>query len=216
MPSGDPDRPSELDSAGLRASQPCRRPGLQLERRSPALLLVRRHRYLRGACQGLHHEPPRGPSGSSWHLRRSRSRGGHRPPGRPRGHGSRAAPGPPQASRSSSSSTGGSRITGATTPSVFSLLTRPTRPQSVLAGRGARWQSSRRWSTPFTVRGSKSSSTSCSTTPPRATTWAPRCASGASTTRPTTGWSPEDRRYYVDDTGCGNTVNAGDPLSLYG
>jgi len=25
---------------------------------------------------------------------------------------------------------------------------------------------------------------------------------------------PGDRRYYVDDTGCGNTVNAGDPLAL--
>jgi isoamylase len=25
---------------------------------------------------------------------------------------------------------------------------------------------------------------------------------------------PDDLRYYVDDTGCGNTVNAGDPLSL--
>ena len=23
-----------------------------------------------------------------------------------------------------------------------------------------------------------------------------------------------DPRYYIDDTGCGNTVNAGDPLSL--
>ena len=39
-----------------------------------------------------------------------------------------------------------------------------------------------------------------------------RCATGASTTRPTTGSTPAILGRYVDTTGCGNSLNVGDPI----
>ena len=54
----------------------------------------------------------------------------------------------------------------------------------------------------------------CSTTPPKATSSGRRCASGAWTTRPTTGWTPATHVRYVDTTGCGNSLNVGDPVTL--
>ena len=42
---------------------------------------------------------------------------------------------------------------------------------------------------------------------------APRCAFGAWTTRPTTGWTRRPALYF-DTTGCGNALNAGDPVTL--
>ena len=63
------------------------------------------------------------------------------------------------------------------------------------------------------ARASKSSWTSSTTTRPRATTSGPRYPSAASTTRCTTGWQ-EDRRYYVDYTGTGNTLSTQHPIVL--
>ena len=85
----------------------------------------------------------------------------------------------------------------------------------VRAGRpAARSPSSRPWSTPCTAPGSRCCSTWCSTTPPRATSWAPRCASAAWTTRPITGWTPGDPRATSTPPGRGNSLNAGDPPTL--
>ena len=66
--------------------------------------------------------------------------------------------------------------------------------------------SSRRWWPTCTRPGSRSSWTSSTTTPPRATSSGRRCPSRASTTPPTTG-SRRSARYYINDTGTGNTVN---------
>ena len=56
--------------------------------------------------------------------------------------------------------------------------------------RAARSPSSRRWSTRCTAQVSRSCSTWCSTTPPRATTAVRPCVTAGSTTPPTTGWIP--------------------------
>ena len=55
---------------------------------------------------------------------------------------------------------------------------------------------------------------SSSTTPPRPTRSGPRCASGAWTTPPITGSTRLTRAGYVDTTGCGNSLNVGDPVTL--
>ena len=86
---------------------------------------------------------------------------------------------------------------------------------AVRAGQpAARSPSSRRWWTRCTGPASKSSSTWCSTTPPRPARTARRCASAASTTPRTTGSSPATRASTIDTTGCGNSLNAGDPITL--
>ena len=77
-----------------------------------------------------------------------------------------------------------------------------------------RCASSRAWSRRCTAPASRSSSTWSTTTPPRATTSARRSASRASTTPSTTGWSPNDPRYYFDYTGTGNTLNVRHPQVL--
>ena len=73
---------------------------------------------------------------------------------------------------------------------------------------------SRRWSRRFTTPASRSFSTWCTTTREKAIIWARRCRSAASTTPRTTGWSPTIRAYYLDYTGCGNTLNVRHPRVL--
>ena len=72
--------------------------------------------------------------------------------------------------------------------------------------------SSATWSRPCTGPGSRSSSTPSSTTPARATTSGRRSTSRASATRSPTILSPSDRQYYMDYSGCGNTVNCNHPV----
>jgi len=55
---------------------------------------------------------------------------------------------------------------------------------------------------------------SCTTTPPSPTNGGPRCPFAASTTPPTTGLRDDDPRYYVDYTGCGNSLNVRHPHAL--
>ena len=105
--------------------------------------------------------------------------------------------------RTTTSSSAGCRTTGATTPSASSRRTTPTPPAASAASRC--W-SSRRWSASCTPPASRSSSTWSTTTPPRATRWARRCRSAASTTRRTTGWSTDRPEHYYDTTGTGNTL----------
>ena len=81
-------------------------------------------------------------------------------------------------------------------------------------GRSSRSWSSRRWCGRFMPPASKSFSTWSTTTPPKAIIWAPRSRCAASTT-PSYYWlSPEQPRYYVDFTGCGNTLNVRHPRVL--
>ena len=154
-PRGDPDSPSELDSAAFVPRSLVVDPALRVERPSPAPPPLRGHGHLRGSRQGLHHDPPRRPAGPARHLRRARSRGGHRPPGRPRGDRGRAAPGPPERARSLPLRTGASPTTGATTPSGTSPPTAPTRRRYARSARGPGAPSSRRWSTLSTAPGSR-------------------------------------------------------------
>ena len=65
-----------------------------------------------------------------------------------------------------------------------------------------------------TRRASRSSSTSSTTTRRRATTSGPRCPSAASTTRAYYRLVEDDKRYYMDYTGTGNSLNVRHPHSL--
>ena len=62
--------------------------------------------------------------------------------------------------------------------------------------------------------GSRSSSTWCTTTPPRAPSRGRPCASGGSTMPRTTGCTENDPRYNVDFSGCGNCLNTRHPQVL--
>ena len=84
--------PSDLDSAGLRAPQPGRRPAPS----TGATIPGRDHRYADTVVYEVHVKgftmtPPGRPARAARHLRRARPRGGHRAPGRPRRHRGRAA-----------------------------------------------------------------------------------------------------------------------------
>ena len=63
----------------------------------------------------------------------------------------------------------------------------------------------------FTRPGSKSSWTWSTTTPPRATSAARRCHSRASTMPVYYRLLPDKQRYYINDTGTGNTLNLSHP-----
>ena len=137
--------------------------------------------------------------------------GDHRPP-----ESSWASPRSSSCRSTSSSTTRTCRTracatTGATTPSGSSPRTTPT-PSTHTAA--SRCRSSSRWSRPCTRPTSRSSSTWSTTTPRRATTWAPRCASGASTTPRTTGSSTTTRAHYYDTTGTGNSLLMRNPHVL--
>ena len=150
---------------------------------------------LRGTYAGLAHDAPIAvPAGS-------------------RRHGGRAAARARVHVASSASSSRASRTTGATTPSTSSPRTPP-----YAIGRGAGRRHRRRaarvqghGASCCTRPASRSSSTSSTTTRPRRAPAARRRASAASTTRATTGRTP--RRHYIDVTGCGNTVDFGQPAA---
>ena len=109
-----------------------------------------------------------------------------------------------------SSSRAGCATTGATSRSATSRRTTSTRRRATAAARST---SSSRWSRALHARrprGDPRRRLQPHRRGRRVT--GRRCASAASTTRPTTG-STDDRRRYVDDTGCGNTV---EPASAAG
>ena len=67
---------------------------------------------------------------------------------------------------------------------------------------------------PARRRASRSFSMSSTTTPPKAISSARRCRSAASTMRSYYCLDADDRRYYVDFTGCGNSLNLHHPRVL--
>ena len=85
---------------------------------------------------------------------------------------------------------------------------------AVRAGRpAARSPSSKRWWTRCTGPASRSCSTWCSITPPRPGRTAARCSAVIDNTAYYR-TEPGDPGVYIDTTGCGNSLNAGDPITL--
>ncbi len=167
---------------------------LYLGRRPAARRALGRDDHLRDPRARHDHAPPGGARAAARHVRRPRPSGGDRPSGQARHHRDRAdadaglRPGP------ASARPGSQPTTGATTRSASSR-------RSSAIWRAARSANSRPWSSASTTPASRSSWTSSTITPPRATTSARRCRSAASTTRPTTVCMPDNPRFYVDDTG---------------
>ena len=130
----------------------------------------------------------------SGHVRRIGPPEGHRLPAGPRRHCGGAAPGPPVADQRGTRRRGAGQLLGLRHDRVLRAARARTPRLGAPAGRpAARSTSSRQWSRPCTRRDRGSSWTSCSTIPPRATSWDPRCASAASTMPPTTNSSPVNR-----------------------
>ncbi len=156
---------------------------LRLGNGPPAAAGLRRQRDLRGARQRTDPDPSRHPRRHSRHLFRDRAPGHHRPSEGVGRHRDRTHAGPSLRQRLGAAGHADCRTTGATTPSASSPPTASTRPAAARVGR---FRSSRRWCEPSTRRASRCSSTWSTTTPPRATTSAPPCRFGVSTTPPTT------------------------------
>ena len=179
-----------------------------------------RHRYADTVIYEVHVKGfttahPDVPARAPRHLRRARPRGGDRPPGRPRRDRRRAAPGAPAACpRRSSSSAGLTNYWGYNTIGFFAphagysaavRAGRPGRPGGRVPGDGRRAARAPAW---------RSCSTSCSTTPPRATTTGPTLCHRGLDNPAYYRLDPADPRRYVDTTGCGNSLNAADPVCL--
>ena len=159
-----------------------------------------RDRDLRAARQGFHQAASRGSAVASRDVRGPRatrrwsstwSRSGSPPSSCCRSRPTSASPTCSRAAR---------RTTGATTPPDSSRRTRDTRPATTRSANSGPWCA--RCIRP----GSKSSSTSSTTTPPRAAKPGRRSRSAAWTTRSYYRLRPSDRRRYADPSGCGNTL----------
>ena len=90
----------------------------------------------------------------------------------------------------------------------------PHNEYAAAASAASRCRSSSRWSRRCTRPASRSSSTSSTTTPPRATTSGRRCRFKGIDNAAYYRLVPDDRRYYMDYTGTGNTLNMRHPHVL--
>ena len=134
------------------------------------------NRHLRGACPRLHHAAPGGAGAVARHLRRLCAPEVDRPPAAARRHGGRAAAGPRIRRRPPSGRARACATTGATTRSASSRRSRAISSSGEIAEFKTMVRGCMR-------RESRSSSTWSTTTPRRATRWAPRSPSAGSTTR---------------------------------
>ena len=159
-------------------------------------------RHLRAARQGLHEAAPRRPERAARHLRRPRPSGGDRALQRPRRHRRRAAARPPVRPRRRRSPRAGCATTGATSRSASSPPTTSTLAATddqvdefkamvkALHAAGHRGHPRRRLQPHRRGRRGRPDAV----------------PSAGSTTPPTTGSTTDGA--YVDDTGCGNTLDA--------
>ena len=184
--SDDPEAFNDDDSAPVRAALGGDQPVLRLGQRPAAADPVPRDGDLRGARQGHDDAPPRHPGGRPRHLLRPGPPGDDQALHGAGRHRRRADAGAPVRARQRAGRAGPVQLLGLQHHRLLRpaqrlrLVRRPRR-----AGAGV--QDDGQGAAPRPA--SRSSWTSSTTTPPRATTWARRCRSAASTTRPTTGWS---------------------------
>ena len=206
-----PSPPSSLDSAAFVPRSLVVDPRLRLERPPPAA-----HRYADTIFYEVHVKGftmshPDVPDGAARHLRRARPRGRHRPPDRPGRHRRRAPPGPPVVPEAFLLDRGLTNYWGYNTIGYFapheaySAAVRAGRPGGQVAEFKAMVDAlhrrrprgdARRRVQPH-GRGQRAGPTLCFRGLDNPAYY--RLVDG----RP---------RHYVDTTGCGNTLNAGDPL----
>ncbi len=193
---------------GRHAEVPGDRPRLHLGRRPPAARALARHGDLRAARARLHHAPPGRAGRAARHLRRARQRAGDRLPPAAGRHDGRADAGALRSSTTATWSRRGCATTGATTRSASSrptCATRATGPRERVqdhgqdAALGRHRGDPRRGLQPHRRRQSHG---------------ARRCRCAASTTPSYYRLVPDNPRYYMDYTGCGNTLNMRDPRVL--
>ena len=140
------------------------------------------------------------------------SRARHRAPALARRHRHRADAGASLSRRPPSDRQGAAQLLGLQHARVLRArahLCRELRPSP------ATWSAnSSRWSRICTTRASRSSSTWSTTTPPRATTPGPTLSFRGIDNLAYYRTVPDDPRYYMDFTGCGNTLNMVHPHSI--
>ena len=135
--------------------------------------------------RGLTKTAPGRAGAAARHLPGARPPGGHRAPARARGDRGGTHAGAPVRQRRHPGRTRAGQLLGLQHDRLLRAAQRLLgQRQPRRAGAGVQVHGAR----PCTRRASRSSSTWSTTTPPRGTIWARRCPSGASTTRPTTGW----------------------------
>ena len=169
------------------------------------------HADLRNAREGLHQAQRGNPGRVPRHVRGPVVRASDPLPARAGHHGRRVAAHPHARRRPHAARQRPSQLLGLQHALVL-------RPRAAVCGRPSSrprsFKNSKRWSATCTTRASKSFWTSSTTTPPKATKWARRSRSAASTTPATIASRPKDPRHYMDFTGCGNTLHMRNPRVL--
>ena len=153
---------------------------------------------------GLTMAAPGDPRGAARHLRGAGPPGDDRAPEGARRHRGRADAGAPVRHRPPPGRAGLRNYWGYNTIGFFAPHNAYAAPAAAAA---SRCRSSRRWSRRCTRRASRSSSTWSTTTPPRATTWARRCRFRGIDNAAYYRLVDDDRRYYMDTTGTGNSLH---------
>ena len=167
------------------------------------------HGHLRGARQGASPScHPDVPAAAARHVRGPRQRAGDRPPEAPRRHRGRAAAGARLRRRPAPGRAWACATTGATTPSASSRPRRATRRDRHGAA------SSRRWSRRCTPRPRGDPRRRLQPHRRRQPARARRCRFRGIDNRVLLPARREDRRYYADFTGSGNTLSTQHPRVL--
>ena len=181
----------------------------RLERRQAAAHAVARDGRLRAARQRLHQTASRRAGETARHLRGPRVARGDRASARARRHRGRAAPGALSHRRAFPRLARPRELLGLQHARLSRARSALRRERTGGRGAGVPGDGARSCTRPA----SRSSSTSFTTTPPRATNTAPRsrCAGidNAAYYR-----LADDRARYVDFTGCGNSLNVAHPRTL--
>ncbi len=172
------------------------RPVLRLGRRPPAATPLHETVIYETHVKGFTKRHPGHPRGAARHLRRPRPPGGDRPPDRPRRHRGRAAAGAPVRPRRAPRRPGPAQLLGLQLDRLLRAAQRLRRGRRRAASRS---QSSRRWCKALHDAGIEVILDVVYNHTAEGNHLGPDAVvQGHRQRRRTTGWSPDDRRYYFD------------------
>src|SRR5215475_9985274 len=212
-------QPGRAEHARLRrahAAQPGRGRHVRLDRRRPAQAPVLRHDHLRGARQGVHDAPPGGAGRIARHLRRAGARGRRRLPGRPRRDRRRAAARAPERAGELPAAARADELLGLQHHRLLRAAPpRNTRCAAVRAGRpGGQVAEFKAMVDALHAAGIEVILDVVFNHSAEAGAEGPTLCFRGLDNPAYYRLDPADPSRYIDTTGCGNSLNAGDTLTL--
>ena len=207
-----PDRRDDADSAALGAAQRRAFAFLRLGGRSTAATSPARDDHLRDARQGSHCAASGSAAGSARHLRRARPPGHDLLPPATRGDGRGADARASVRARQEVNPAPPALLLGRPLDRLSPRRTTSMPPTRLL--HTGPWPNSKAWSRRCIAPVSRLSCMWSTTTPPRAATWAPMLSFRHFDNAAYYHLAEKDRRYYMDFTGTGNSLNMAHPRPL--